>query len=266
MFTTRRLYRTMLQEPCDRDEVAERKERSLLSLDPAIAHALLNQTLPAFQLASPSTLNLGFGFVFYGIARAVRPQNVVVVGSKAGFAPICFALGLKDNEGYGIGAVECYDTTLAAPRERPRLHFVDPSYSVHRGDPNHHYGEGMWDDPEIVERRWRRFGVESIVTHFKMTSADYLQHGSRHTRIDLLYVDGDHSYDGIMHDLLAFRGSLWEQSLVLAHDVHPGLEDADGYRVLCDLPPGTYEYVRIPILPGLAIMRPLRPQDTGGRP
>jgi predicted O-methyltransferase YrrM len=233
------------------------EEQEMLSIDSAMIRLLLENTLPSFQLTSRQTLNLGFGFIFYAITRTVRPQNVVVIGSKAGFAPICFALGLKDNEGYGIDSVECYDTTLASFGGRTELHFIDPSYSLHRNDPNHNFGEGVWDDPEDVRRLWVRFGVDAIVTHFKMTSAEYLQSDASHRRIDLLYIDGDHSYDGIRHDMLAFMDHLWEGSLVLAHDVHPGIEEADGYRVLCNLPPETYEYVRIPILPGLAIMRPV---------
>ena len=31
---------------------------------------------------------------------------------------------------------------------------------------------------------------------------------------------------------------------------------SEGYRALNDLPPDLYEYVRVPVFPGLAILRP----------
>lgn len=228
----------------------------MFSLTQEVIDLLLDTTLPSFQLTSQATSNLGFGFLFYGLARCARPQRALVVGSKAGFAPVCFALGLKDNEGHGFGTIKCYDAPTRAPGKLPTLHFVDPSYSMHRDEPNHHHGIGTWDDPEAVAAIWRRFGVEEIVTHFKLTSAAYLEHPARHHAIDLLYIDGDHSYNGFMHDLRAFRPLLSEASIVVAHDVHPNFPDTDGYAVLCDLPPDLYEFVRIPLPPGLAVMRP----------
>ena len=79
------------------------------SLDPELIQSILRHAKPLGHNEVPANLNLGFGFVYYGLVRALRPKNVVVIGSGFGFSVTCLALGLKDN---GAG----------------RLTFVDPSY------------------------------------------------------------------------------------------------------------------------------------------
>lgn len=226
----------------------------MYSITDDFVDAVLNSTIPSFQLTCKKTKNLGFGGIFYSLTRAIRPRFIVVIGSKAGFAPILFAKGLKDNEGYGIGKIDCEAVDLVHPAQKPQLHFIDPSYSISRGDPNHWYGLGNWDDPEKVTSLWRKFEVDDIVQHFKMTSQEYLKQ-TFNTAIDLLYVDGDHSYEGVTHDLTQFYCHLSSNALVLAHDVDPDLKESRGYQAYNALPEDLYEKIRIPVYPGLAMMR-----------
>ncbi|MGO9956468.1 MAG: class I SAM-dependent methyltransferase [Solirubrobacteraceae bacterium] len=229
----------------------------MFSLTEAAIQRLLASTIPSFQLTCEGSLNLGFGFIYYGLTRAVRPRHIAVIGSKAGFAPVCFALGLKDNAGYGVAKVTCDATILSHPNEFGHLSFIDPSYSVDRGDVGHSFGIGTWDDADATRHIFEAHRVGEFVTHYKMTSAEYLrEHGSA-TAIDLLYVDGDHSLAGVTHDLVEFRPLLSDSALVLAHDVHPTLDDSEGFAALQGLPKDLYEHARIPITPGLALLRPL---------
>lgn len=236
----------------------------MFSLSPQLINDLLNNTIPSFQATSPSTNNLGFGFIFYALVRAIRPKNVVVIGSKAGFAPIVFGLALKDNEGYNIKKIDCENVTLMH-MGLPQLHFVDPSYSVVKNDKNHWYGIGKWDSAEKVSALWKKYQLDKIITHFKKTSAEYLTDTSSFEQIDLLYVDGDHSYSGIMHDFTEFYKKLKKDALVIAHDVDPQLkmdfpktaelDIAGGFDAFTDISDDMYEKFRFPIYPGLAIMR-----------
>ncbi|MGB8874596.1 MAG: class I SAM-dependent methyltransferase, partial [Desulfobaccales bacterium] len=71
-------------------------------------------------------LNIGFGFMYYGIVRALRPDHVLVIGSGYGFSVVCLSLGLKDNG-------------------RGRLSFVDPAYSLLKNGPLMTVGgRGVW--------------------------------------------------------------------------------------------------------------------------
>jgi hypothetical protein len=228
------------------------------TLDDSFVADVLACALPSFQLSSKSNENLGFGYVYYGLARALRPRRVVVVGSKGGFAPLCFAKAMLDNGGSRIAEIHCDEIALREQRDLGVLDFVDPSYSRERGDEHHCHGVGAWDDALATEGLWRRFGVERIVTHHKATSEAYLRGLDPAVEIDLVYVDGDHSYEGVMFDLLGFLPHLAADSIVLAHDVDPRCHTAAGLRALGDLPPSTYEHMRLPMYPGLALLRPTR--------
>jgi predicted O-methyltransferase YrrM len=238
-----------------------------------VVNKVLNNTIPSFQLTSREDTNLGFGGIYYSLTRAIRPKSVVAIGSKAGFTPIMFALALKHNGGYGIGEIECEETSLVAKGVLPMLHFIDPSYSLGR-DQNHWYGLGKWDDHKEVWKLWKNFGVEKIATHYKMTSAEYLKDPTSFNSIDILFVDGDHSYAGITHDFTAFYERLAPDALVLTHDVDPKLKSevselmypdsnldntkTGGYDAFRDISEDMYEKFRFPVYPGLALMRKRR--------
>lgn len=231
----------------------------MFSLNEELIARLLSWTMPSYQATSAGDHNLGFGFLFYGITRVLRPAKIVVIGSKAGFSVICFALGLKDNAGAIIDNVECYDTTLETLDAHRQIYFIDPSYSIERNDPNHWYGVGMWDEPALVTARWRNFGVAHLIQHFKMTSQQFIQQPAVPRDIDLLYIDGDHSHEGILHDFNQYHRILRRDGLILAHDVDPRLKQMDpstgGYAALCELDPAKFEICRLPVFPGLAIVR-----------
>ncbi len=229
------------------------------SLDNKTIEKLLSETLPSFQAISKRDLNIGFGFLYYGFTRAIRPKNICVIGSKAGFSVISFALGLKDNAGSRIKNVSCWDTELLEENTFGKVFFIDPSYSSERNDKNHWYGIGFWDDAENTERHWDKFGVKNFITHYKMTSSDFLQDPNCPNDIDILYIDGDHSFEGITHDFNKYYDHLSENAIILAHDVDPELKKEDpatgGFKALTHLDKKKFEIFRLPVFPGLAIVR-----------
>jgi predicted O-methyltransferase YrrM len=174
------------------------------SLDPGMLREILDHAKPLGHNEEPGSLNLGFGFLYYGLVRALRPRHVVVIGSGFGFSVACLALGLKDN---GSG----------------NLSFVDPSYSVFKdGLMRTVGGTAQWSDPHKVRSHFRRFGVERLVTHFRLTSAeffaDYEQRGL--PEIDLAFIDGNHSYADVRQDFLNVLTRSRRNSYVLLHDTN----------------------------------------------
>ena len=149
-----------------------------LSLQPDVLRDIFKHARPLGHNEAPSELNLGFGFMYYGLARALRPQHVLVIGSGFGFSVVCLALGLKDNADLG------------------RLSFVDPSYSVFTHGPLRTVGgTAQWDDPQKVRAHFARFGVEHLVTHYKQTSAQFFAtEATRLPTIDMAFIDGSHAY------------------------------------------------------------------------
>jgi len=182
----------------------ERLAEQALSLDVPTIRDIFEHAKPLGHHEDAQNLNLGFGFLYYGMVRALRPRHIVVIGSGFGFSVVCLALALKDN---GQG----------------RLTFVDPSYSVFRDGPLRTMGgTARWDDPEATRAHFRRFGVERIVTHHKITSSELFANypERRLPPIDLAFIDGNHAYSEVRDDFLNVLRQARRNSYVLLHDTN----------------------------------------------
>jgi hypothetical protein len=179
-------------------------ERADFSLNPPLLRNILDRAKPLGHNEDADNLNLGFGFVYYGLFRALRPRHVLVIGSGFGFGVVCLALGLRDNA-------------------RGSRSFVDPSYSVLKDGPFRTVGgTSQWDDPQKVRAHFRRFRVERLVTHHKVTSADFFAHyGDRGLpAIDMAFIDGSHAYADVRQDFLNVLQHSRRNSYVLLHDTN----------------------------------------------
>jgi len=175
--------------------------REGFSLDAELIREIFRHARPLGHHEAAGDLNLGFGFMYYGLARTLRPRHVVVIGSGFGFSVVCLALGLKDNG-------------------RGQLDFVDPSYSVlSDGVFKTVGGTAQWSDPEKVRRHFARFGVEDWVTHHRMRSDEFFAARGEST-IDLAFIDGSHAYEDVRHDFLAVLRRARKNSYLLLHDTN----------------------------------------------
>ncbi len=221
------------------------------SLDPEMIQQVLDHAKPLGHCEVPGGLNLGFGFVYYGLVRALRPEHVLVIGSGYGFSVVCLALGLRDNRA-------------------GRLSFVDPSYSLlGNGPANTIGGVNFWRDPDQVRSHFARFGVENIVTHYKQTSAEFF---SRYDElalptIDLAFIDGNHSYQHVQHDVSATLRRSRKNAYFLLHDTniyireflrHAGVKR--WLRSKANRHKAAFEYVDFPFASGVAVVRILEPK------
>ena len=218
------------------------------SLDGLMLERILQHAKPLGHHEDPASLNIGFGFLYYGMVRTLRPKHVVVIGSGFGFSVVCFALGLLDN---GAGSVS----------------FVDPSYSLLKNGPLHTVGgTSQWDEPAKVRAHFDRFGVADIVEHFRMTSEEFF---ARYKElglpdIDVAFIDGNHSYDDVRHDFLACLGHMKKGGYLLMHDtniyVRELVRHAGVKRWLKEIQHETewFEAIDFPFSSGVAMVRVLR--------
>lgn len=134
-------------------------------------------------------LNLGLGWIYYGLARSLRPKNVVVIGSYRGFVPLVFGKALHDN---GAGQVN----------------FIDPSLV-----------DGFWKCPNCVQEHFASYGVTNI-THHLSTTQDFVNSEAyaQISEVGLLYVDGYHTAEFAKFDHEAFRDKMTANGVVLFHD------------------------------------------------
>lgn len=218
------------------------------SLTPELIHTILRQARPLGHHEESHTLNLGFGFIYYALARTLRPKHVVVIGSGFGFSVVCLALGLKDN---GDG----------------RLTIVDPSYSVFTDGPFKTVGEtAQWNDPQKVERHFARFGVEHLLTHYRMCSDEFFARYAEWNlpKIALALIDGSHACDDVMHDFLSCLRHGGKNMYLLLHDTNIYIREmvrhAGVKRWLKSVKSNkdAFEVVDFPFSSGVAIVRALK--------
>ena len=218
------------------------------SLDCAMLEEILQHARPLGHHEDRGTLNIGFGFLYYGLVRTLRPAHVVVVGSGFGFSVVTLSLGLNDN---GAGM----------------LTFVDPSYSLFKNGPLHTVGgTSQWDEPANVRAHFARFGVEDRVEHYKMTSGEFFAgYDSRGLPpIDVAFIDGNHSYEDVRHDFIAAMRQMRRGGFILLHDTNIYVRELVGHAGVkkwlreVQREADWFEAVDFPFASGVALIRVLR--------
>jgi Methyltransferase domain len=224
-----------------------RDDAAAFSLDATMLRRIFLHAKPLGHHQEPHTLNLGFGFLYYGLVRALRPRHIVVIGSGFGFSVVCLALALKDNG-------------------RGTLSFVDPSYSLLKHGPLRTVGGvAQWDDPEKVRAHFAGFGVDGQVTHYKSTSAEFFAAYDEHglPDIDLAFIDGSHAYADVRHDFLTVLRHTHANSYMLLHDTNIYMRELVGHAGvkrwlrLIGRERDRFEVIDFPFSSGVALIRVL---------
>jgi len=186
-------------------------------------------------------------FALYGLVRTQRPNVVVEIGSARGRSTCVLALACRKN---GAGRVYAIDP-----------HSINPWTEIGTSGSTEAFLRERLSDYHLDE--W----CEVIVG----TSADA---GKSWTRpIDLLFIDGDHSLNGVRADFEMFHPWLAPNALVVFHDTawsyyavrdgepQPGdlrekLAAMGVPQYLETLKAHGYQSVTLPLVPGLTILDP----------
>lgn len=178
------------------------QNNNFFSLNEALIHDIFQYAKPFGHNENVKKLNLGFGFIYYGIVRALKPKHIVVIGSGYGFSVVSLGLGLKDNA-------------------KGLLTFIDPGYSLLKDGPMHTIGgRGMWSDEDRVKGHFQRFGLEAVVTHYKMRSDTFFPayQDFNLPPIDVAFIDGSHAYQDVKYDFLQVLERSHKNSYIFLHD------------------------------------------------
>jgi hypothetical protein len=220
------------------------------SLNKDLLKEILVYAKPLGHNQKTQNLNLGFGFIYYGVARALRPEHTVVIGSGYGFSVVCLALAMKDN---GIGS----------------LSFVDPSYSLLKDGPLKTIGGmGTWSTESDVRDHFAKFGVGELVTHYKARSDEFFPSYDERglPPIDLGFIDGSHAYDDVKYDFIGMLERSRKNTYIFLHDTniyirelfhHSGVKR---WMKLLKKDEGAFEVVNFPFSSGVALVRVLEPR------
>jgi len=139
--------------------------------------------------------NLGYGFLHYAFLRNLKPKKILCIGSGYGFIPAICALACQDNH---CGKVD----------------FIDAGYDS--SHPKSWGGTGFWQKIN-PKRHFSRLNLENNIKTYLVTSEEFAQKYNKN-KYQYIYIDGDHSYDGVKKDFELFWPKLEEGGLMVFHD------------------------------------------------
>lgn len=156
--------------------------------------------------------DLGYGWIHYGLIRLIKPKRILCIGSRYGFIPAIMAQACKDNN---FGHVD----------------FVDAGYG--EGHKNSWTGVGFWKTQK-GRNIFATYGLKEWIKTFIMTTKAY-EKTHKLQRYQYIYVDGDHSYNGVKTDYNLFWPKLDKGGFIAFHDIsitEPQPEGIYGVRKL----------------------------------
>lgn len=177
---------------------------------------LLNE-LSGSVYTRPISVHPGVGEMLYSLARNLRPTTVVEIGCFIGYSSICFAQAMEDNH-QKDGIV--YGIDLFQPHSKHPLFLKEDI-----------------DNPlQLAENNVKRAGLEHRIAFLKGSSSalakDFLTNVDT---IDILFIDGDHSYKGVIDDYNLYHPKVRKNGLIIFHDIYPKKCGWWGPRILIDI-------------------------------
>jgi predicted O-methyltransferase YrrM len=141
----------------------------------------------------------------YDLVSYVKPNNIVELGTHYGASFFSFCQAIRDNQLPG----SCY------------------AVDTWQGDPHAgYYGEEVYQAVKTVNDR--EFPDIGILLRMNFDSAlSEFEDGS----IELLHIDGYHTYKAVDHDYTSWYPKLSENSIVLFHDIMVRYGDFGVYRL-----------------------------------
>jgi len=150
--------------------------------------------LLAYSKADEINFLSGLGdssYLLYGLVRSMKPDVCVEIGSARGRSACFVGMALKENG-------------------RGKLFAIDPHQPTGWNDFR------SVDTFEIIKNNLAALHVTDHVEIVRMTSEEAAKGWSR--QIDMIFIDGDHSYEGIKRDWELFVPNITTFGVVVFHD------------------------------------------------
>ena len=180
-------------------------------------------------------------WLLYGLARSIKPRVCVEIGSARGKSACAVGLALRRNGG-------------------GKLYAIDPHSPTDWNDTS------SVDSFAIINEHLKKCGAENFVEVVRKTSGEAAKGWDK--KIDLIFIDGDHSYEGVKADWELFLPHLNEFGVVVFHDtlweLRPDAKLARAHmgvpRFVDDLRAAGYPVITIDQNYGVSMVQP----RTGG--
>lgn len=182
----------------------------------------------------PGILHPLEGFALYLLSMSSPGDDPIVeVGSYLGRSTSYIALGSIMSRKKGVCAVDMF------PRASDWYRGTDGHYHIHGSDYylDEHiyheraaffYGDSAYGSTlDIFKDIMKKTGLEGAVEPFRGTSIQYAR--QQNVQLRMVFIDGDHTYDGVRKDILALADRVVDNGSMCFHDysVHfPGVVKA----------------------------------------
>ena len=213
--------------------IAVQKIRSSCS---AVRNGLAHSALENINFSS------GLGdsaHLLYGLVRSAKPNVVVEIGSARGRSACFMGMALKENG-------------------RGKLYAIDP------------HTHTAWNDEDSIEtydvllRNVESLGLCDHIEVLRKTSDEVASNWK--LPVDVLFIDGDHSYEGVKHDWELFSPFVKQFGSVVFHDTLWDLQPDPRYsrsdmgvpRFVEELRSNGYPVITIDRDYGVSIVQPVR--------
>lgn len=171
--------------------------------------------LSSSNFTHPISVYPEVGEMLYSLARNLRPRIVIEIGSFIGYSAICFAQAIEDNK-QAEGKVYSIDNFLP--------HYNNPNLPMDIINPL-----------ELATSNVERAGLQHRITFLKGFSYDLASELIPKIQyIDLLFIDGDHTYKGVLTDYNLFHFKVRKGGLIIFHDIYPKNCGYWGPRIIID--------------------------------
>ncbi len=147
------------------------------------------------HLLDLNTGNLGFGFIHYALILNHKPKRILCIGSRKGYITAICALACQENK---KGLVD----------------FIDAGYDDK--DKNNWSGIGWWRNIK-PDSHFAFLNANKYLKAYIMTTREFAK--KYHFYYDYIYIDGDHSYEGVKTDYQLFWKKLNRGGFMVFHDV-----------------------------------------------
>jgi predicted O-methyltransferase YrrM len=125
------------------------------------------------------------------LVRSIKPDVCVEIGSARGKSACVIGLALKENG-------------------RGKLYAIDPHTSTAWND-----GDSI-ETYDLIRDHLKQVGVDDRVEIVRSYSDEVAQRWDK--PIDLLFLDGDHTYEGVKRDWERFMPHVAETGVIMFHD------------------------------------------------
>jgi predicted O-methyltransferase YrrM len=176
----------------------------------------LNQ-LSKIDYTHPISIRPEIGEIFYSLARNLKPKIIVEIGAFLGYSAICFAQAIEDNE---CKDGKVYSIDLFLPHTHNPLYLSD---DIH-------------NPLEFARKNIEKARLQHRIDFLQGNSIDIAPKLlSSIQYIDILFIDGDHTYKGAINDYNAYHEKVKQGGLIIFHDIYPQKCDWWGPRILIDI-------------------------------